>query len=261
MYLAAPACHPDSRWYKAKMPRLVLCATTRREWRRFRSTPAIKRTTAMVLGALLALALATPAATAQSIQIPGFPANFPWFTNVPQAQTFEQFLANHPDDRRELADNPGLLYDPNCRAQHQQLQYFLQTHPDVWARLRSQGPGIYDSPFNQFLRNQPRIAADLRDNPELLYDANYRDAHPALDQYLANHPRVWANLNAQHNSGGTEQSQFGSTAQPETGYGAYDSQPMARRLLVASVQFGLGLAGSKPGRARKSPNPGPFSGC
>jgi hypothetical protein len=72
--------------------------------------------------------------------------------------------------------------------------------------------------------NQPRIAADLRDNPELLYDPNYRDAHPALDQYLANHPRVWANLNARHNSGGTEQSQFGSTAQPETGYGAYDSQ-------------------------------------
>src|SRR6266436_6109016 len=32
--------------------------------------------------------------------------------------------------------------------------------------------------------NQPRIAADLRDNPELLYDPNYRDAHPALDQYL-----------------------------------------------------------------------------
>ena len=206
------------------MPRLVLCATTRREWRRFRSTPAIKRTTAMVLGALLALALATPAVIAQSIQIPGFPANFPWFTNVPQAQTFEQFLANHPDDRRELADNPGLLYDPNWRAQHQQLQYFLQTHLDVWAGLKSQGAGIYDSPFNQFLRNQPRIAADLRDNPELLYDPNYRDAHSALDQYLTNHPRVWANLNTQRNSGGTEQSQFGSTAQPETGYGAYDSQ-------------------------------------
>jgi len=146
----------------------------------------------MVLGAMLVLATVTPAAMAQSIQIPGCPSNFPWFTNVPQAQTFEQFLASHPDDRRELADNPGLIYHPNWRAQHQQLQYFLQTHPDVWAGLKSQGAGIYDSSFNQFLGNQPRIASDLRDNPELLYDPSYRDAQPALDQFLTNHPRVWA---------------------------------------------------------------------
>jgi hypothetical protein len=184
---------------------------------------------------------------------------------VPQAQTFEQFLANHPDDPRELADNPGLLYDPDWRAQHQQLQYFLQTHPDVWARLKSQGPGIYDSPFNQFLRNQARIAADLRDNPELLYDPNYRDAHPALDQYLANHPRVWANLNAQHNSGATEQSQFGSTAQPETGYGAYDSQhqhlacslPNPIRIVLMPP---VGVAPLADRQSQEEPEPPPILG-
>src|ERR1700686_5229894 len=107
----------------------------------------MKRRVAIVFGAILVLAVAAPAFA--QLQIPGFPINFPWFTNVPQAQTFEQFLANHPDDQRELAQNPGLIYDPNWRAQHRQLQYFLQTHPDVWEGLKSQSSSIYDTRFNE----------------------------------------------------------------------------------------------------------------
>src|ERR1700687_5665293 len=95
------------------MHRLELCATPPRERPRFRSRSMMKRTTAMVLGAMLVLATVTPAAMAQSIQIPGFPSNFPWFTNEPQAQTFEQFLASHPDDRART----GRQSRPHLRSQ------------------------------------------------------------------------------------------------------------------------------------------------
>src|ERR1700682_270778 len=149
----------------------------------------------MAFGAILAMVISAPA-SAQT-QIPGFPINFPWFTNVPQAQTFEQYLASHPDDQRELAQNPGLIYDPNWRGQHRQLQYFLQTHPDVWEGLKSQSTGIYEPRFSQFLASQPQVASDLRDNPELLYDDTYRSDHPELAQFLADHPHIWAHLNAQ----------------------------------------------------------------
>src|ERR1700674_2206308 len=196
------------------MHRLELCATPPRERPRFRSRSMMKRTTAMVLGAMLVLATVTPAAMAQMIQIPGFPINFPWFTNVPQAQTFEQYLASHPDDQRELAQNPGLIYDPNWRGQHRQLQYFLQTHPDIWEGLKSQSTGIYETRFSQFLASQPGVASDLRDNPELLYDETYRSDHPELAQFLADHPRIWAHLNAQRETAGAAPDQFG----------AYDTQ-------------------------------------
>jgi len=99
----------------------------------------------LVIG--LVLAVVAPALAQIQITIPGFRSDFPWFTNVPQAQTFEQFLANHPDEARELSQNPGLLYDPSWRAQHRQLQYFLQTHPDVWEGLKAQGADIYDARF------------------------------------------------------------------------------------------------------------------
>src|SRR5579859_218815 len=128
----------------------------------------MKRTVAIVFSAMLVLTMAAPAMAQIQITIPGFRSDNPWFTNVPQAQTFEQFLADHPDDARELSQNPGLLYDPGWRGQHRQLQYFLQTHPDVWAGLKAQSADIYDSGFNQFLGNHRDIAADLRDNPELL---------------------------------------------------------------------------------------------
>jgi hypothetical protein len=174
----------------------------------------MKRRAAIVFAALLVLAVVAPAWAQIQITIPGFRSDFPWFTNVPQAQTFEQFLANHPDEARELSQNPGLLYDPSWRAQHRQLQYFLQTHPDVWEGLKAQGADIYDTRFSQFLANHPEVAADLRDDPELLYDPEYRNNHPALAQFLAAHPRVWANLNAQHEAAGPAPGQLG----------AYDNQ-------------------------------------
>src|ERR1700687_3048523 len=166
----------------------------------------------MAFGAILMLAPVAPASA--QVQIPGFPINFPWFTNVPQAQTFEQYLASHPDDQRELAQNPGLIYDPGWRGQHRQLQYFLQTHPDVWDGLKAQSAEIYDTPFNGFLNGHQDVASDLRRDPELLYDRAYRNDHRELAQFLTDHPRVWASLSAQHETSGPGTERLG----------AYDNQ-------------------------------------
>jgi hypothetical protein len=50
----------------------------------------MKRTVAVVFGVLLALTVVAPAMAQIQITIPGFRNDFPWFTNMPQAQTFEQ---------------------------------------------------------------------------------------------------------------------------------------------------------------------------
>jgi hypothetical protein len=174
----------------------------------------MKRIVTILFGALLMSIVAAPAMAQIQITIPGFRSDNPWFNNVPQAQTFKQFLADHPDDARELAQNPGLLYDPEWRGQHRQLQYFLQTHPDVWDGLKAQSADIYDPRFSQFLGNHREVASDLRDNPELLYDPGYRSHHPELTEFLADHPQVWENMNAERESAG----------RTPAGFGAYDNQ-------------------------------------
>lgn len=71
--------------------------------------------------ALFTLVIADPASAQVTIQIgtpqvPGFSNYYPWFNDVPQYQgdqTFRWFLANHPNVARELARNPGLLYNAN----------------------------------------------------------------------------------------------------------------------------------------------------
>jgi len=101
----------------------------------------------MWFGAVLfALAIAAPAAAQVTIQfggpqVPGFSNYYPWFNDVPQYrgdQTFRWFLANHPNIARELARNPGLLYNANWRRQHPQLQQYLANHPYVWQALNNE---------------------------------------------------------------------------------------------------------------------------
>ncbi len=96
--------------------------------------------------ALFALAIATSASAQVTIQfggpqVPGFSNYYPWFNDVPQYQadqSFRWFLANHPNVARELARNPGLLYNANWRRQHPQLEQYLASHPYVWQALNNE---------------------------------------------------------------------------------------------------------------------------
>jgi hypothetical protein len=117
------------------------------------------------LGAtLLALAMAAPASAQVQVTIQfgrpqarGFSNNYPWFNDVPQYQgnqTFQYFLAYHPDIAQALALNPGLLYDASWRSEYPDLEQYLNTHPYEWQALNnanwSTGPaetqwGYYDN--------------------------------------------------------------------------------------------------------------------
>ena len=141
------------------------------------------------LGAtLLALAMAAPvSAQAQVVvqfgrpQARGFSNNYPWFNNVPQyseSQSFQYFLAYHPDIAQALSINPGLLYNAAWRSENPDLEQYLNTHPYEWQALNnanwSTGPaetqwGYYDS------QHQWRDAYWWHENdPNWFYD-NHQD--------------------------------------------------------------------------------------
>jgi len=96
--------------------------------------------------ALLAFAVAAPA-SAQTVTIQfgrpqayGFSNNYPWFNDVSQYQgdqTFQYFLAYHPDISRALALNPGLLYNAAWRSDNPALQQYLESHPYEWQALNN----------------------------------------------------------------------------------------------------------------------------
>ena len=165
------------------------------------------------LGAVLfAVAISTGASAQMRIDVegppvPGFSNYYPWFNDVPQyegEQSFRWFLAHHPNVSRELARNPGLLYNPNWRRQHPQLEQYFATHPQVWAMLNGDywatGPaetqwGDYDD------QHQWRDAYWWHENdPDRFYDTHpdwvsldprWRDHDGDYDQSHQWHYKQW----------------------------------------------------------------------
>jgi hypothetical protein len=107
-----------------------------------------------IVGAsLFAVAIAAPVSALVTIefgrpQVPGFSNNYPWFNDVPQYpgnQSFQYFLAYHPNIALALSRNPGLLYNASWRSQYPELEQYLANHPYAWQALNnadwSTGPG------------------------------------------------------------------------------------------------------------------------
>ena len=100
------------------------------------------------MGAILfGLAIAGPASAQVQVRIEfgrpqayGFSNNYPWFNDVPQYQgdqSFQYFLAYHPDIARALSRNPGLLYNAAWRSDNPALEDYLASHPYVWEALNN----------------------------------------------------------------------------------------------------------------------------
>jgi hypothetical protein len=99
--------------------------------------------------ALFALAIAAPASALAQTQITiafgrpqarGFSNNYPWFNDVsqyPGNQSFQYFLAYHPDIAQALSVNPGLLYNAAWRSENPALQEYLDSHPYEWQALNN----------------------------------------------------------------------------------------------------------------------------
>jgi hypothetical protein len=157
---------------------------------------------------LFTLAIAAPVRAQFSMpQVPGFSKNYPWFNEVPQyqgSQSFQYFLAYHPNIARALSRNPGLLYDANWRSQVPALQQYLANHPNEWQQLNgqnwSEGPaetqwGDYDDQHQWhdaywWHRNNPDRFYDVHQNWTSL-DSRWRDQDGAYDRQRQWHYGEW----------------------------------------------------------------------
>ncbi|MDO8433769.1 MAG: hypothetical protein Q7S58_15310 [Candidatus Binatus sp.] len=119
------------------------------------------------------------------------PAMADLYSAGPAGKRFERWLTRHPNVASQLSANPYLVYNPGWRAEHTDVQEFFEQHPDVWQGMAAESRKYYSDRFRQFLSNHREIARDISENPSLLYNPVYLDAHPRLQEFLAQNRSVW----------------------------------------------------------------------
>ena len=126
-----------------------------------------------------------------------------------------QFLDDHKDINKQLSANPSLVNDSKYLDHHKDLQTFLNDHPRIRERC-AQNPSFFThredwvnaredaradardrdatrdelADFRRFTDTHPEIAEQLRKDPSLGSNKDFVDHHPALQQYLQQHPGV-----------------------------------------------------------------------
>jgi hypothetical protein len=157
---------------------------------------------------LFGLAVAARAmAEVSTPQVPSFSNNYPWFNEVTQYQgnqSFQWFLAHHPNIAETLARNPELLYDANWRSRFLSLQQYLANHPYEWQELNgenwAEGPtrtqwGAYDDQHRWrdaywWHQNNPNWFYDNHQDWASL-DSRWLDKDGAYDQQHRWHYGEW----------------------------------------------------------------------
>ncbi len=117
------------------------------------------------------------------------------------------FLENHPEIAEQLRKDPSLVDNRKWVADHPALQTYLQDHPQIREAFRS-NPNLFmreDDRYNrqvntinqrdladmhEFLDHHQEIAEQLRKDPSLIDNPKWVAEHPALQQYLHEHPQV-----------------------------------------------------------------------
>jgi phage-related protein len=113
---------------------------------------------------------------------------------------FDAFLDGHPEIEEQLRKNPTLADNREFLQTHPALQQFLQDHPGVREQM-AQDPRIFMreddrlnhrelANFDTFLDSHPEIAEQLRKNPTLADNKEFLQNHPALQQFLQEHPGI-----------------------------------------------------------------------
>ena len=52
----------------------------------------------------------------------------------------------------------------------------------------------HEERLDKFLSGNPALKRQLERNPDLIYDRKFRHEHPALQEFMQNHPNVWGKL-------------------------------------------------------------------
>jgi hypothetical protein len=135
------------------------------------------------------------------------------FANSIQSNAFWDWLQQNPDINGLLQQNPYQIYNPEWRSKFPPLQQYVNNNPGWWESVRTTGAQYYDSSFTEFLNNHPKIAGDLRRNPELIYNQSYLAKHSQLKAFVAGHRRMFRAAKKQKYA-----------YSPRGGWGAYNSQ-------------------------------------
>lgn len=134
-------------------------------------------------------------------------------TTQRQLADMDHFLDGHPEIAEQLRKDPSLINNKEFVANHPTLQQWLQEHPGVREEV-SENPNAfmrqeerYDrredryrgdrdttrqelASMDRFLDSHSEIAEQLRKDPSLVNNAEFVANHPALQQYLQQHPGV-----------------------------------------------------------------------
>jgi phage-related protein/uncharacterized protein YlxP (DUF503 family) len=130
----------------------------------------------------------------------------------------DRFMDSHPEIAEQLRKDPSLVDNKRFVDGHPALQQFLAQHPGVReeykenpngfmndeqrfdnredAYRRSQRMGDSDvtrrelANMDRFMDSHPEVAEQLRKDPSLVDNKHFVESHPALQQFLAEHPGV-----------------------------------------------------------------------
>jgi len=118
------------------------------------------------------------------------------------AAEMARFLDTHPEVAEQLRRDPSLIDNQKWVAEHPGLQDFLKDHPQVAQEFRSNPNAFMHvedrdvinrrdvAEMDRFLDAHPEIADQLRHNPKLIDDHKWVAEHPALQNYLQEHPQM-----------------------------------------------------------------------
>jgi hypothetical protein len=125
-----------------------------------------------------------------------------------ELEAMGQFLDRHPEIAEQLQKDPSLIDKPQFVENHPELKEFLAQHPELRAQFdehpdafmhreeRFDHDGDRDATrvqlasMNHFLDSHPEIAEQARKDPSLLDNKKFVSGHPALQDYLQQHPEI-----------------------------------------------------------------------
>ncbi len=123
-----------------------------------------------------------------------------------EVNRFGKFLDTHPAIEARLRENAALLNDPVFLKNHPPLANFLTEHPNVRGALANRPrwfihreltrPTPAPAPaspaqvaeLDRFLDQHPDISRQLAEKPQLLRQPQFLNSHPALRDYVKQHP-------------------------------------------------------------------------
>src|ERR1700758_4750537 len=52
----------------------------------------------------------------------------------------------------------------------------------------------HEERLDHFINDRPAIKRELEQNPNLIYNREWRERHPDLREFMNNHPQIWGKL-------------------------------------------------------------------